>query len=165
MENNNSPNETERLEGLFRNYAWKYFELHADQRLKAFQFYITLSTAVAGGFALLVKNGADNKALCVFGLALTFLSFVFWKLEERTRELVRIGERALKYLDRQHNLPDMDGKPHPLRMFCCDDFTSSTRPLYPIVNGHFSYSRCFRWVFVLFGLIGIGIAITSLVLF
>jgi hypothetical protein len=28
-----------------REYAWDYFQLHAEQRLKAFHFFITLATA------------------------------------------------------------------------------------------------------------------------
>jgi hypothetical protein len=42
-----------------RDQAWKYFALHADQRLKAFNFYLILCTVIAGaGVGSLVLDPA-----------------------------------------------------------------------------------------------------------
>ena len=35
----------EKQHAMIRDYAWKYFSMHADQRLKTFGFYVTLSYA------------------------------------------------------------------------------------------------------------------------
>ena len=140
-----------------REYAWNYFQVHADQRLKMFNFFILMSTLVIGGFFSLSKNGSMkfSKWCALIPFCLTFFSFVFWKLEERTRMLVKNGERALKYIDNTTDLPDSNGMPHPLRLFDFDDAVSNVAPRYPLISAHFSYSRSFRWVFCFFGLLGI----------
>jgi len=142
------------LEESFRDYAWNYFALHADQRIKAFHFYILLSTAIIGGFALLMKNGELYKWMAVFGALLVFFSFVFWKLDNRNRQLVWNGEAALEFLDAQHQLPDQAGVPHVLRIFTHEKVTRADLPLYPLMAGHFTYARCFRWVFLMFAIVG-----------
>src|SRR5689334_9313771 len=53
------------LDELFREYAWDYFALHADHRLRAFHFYILLSTALVGGFALSVRNGGFQRWMAI----------------------------------------------------------------------------------------------------
>lgn len=39
-----------------REYAWKYFALHADQRLRAFYFYVLLSTVIVGALLTVAKE-------------------------------------------------------------------------------------------------------------
>src|SRR3990172_2986625 len=153
------------LDETFRDYVWGYFELHADQRLKAFQFYISLSTALVGGFLLLLRYDQNHKWMSLLGFLLAFLSFVFWKLDHRTKRLVKNAEDALKFLDAQHDLPDVDGMPHPLRIFTRDDYVAQNADLWPLSAGPFSYSRCFKWVFVAFALLGLGAGIACLILF
>jgi hypothetical protein len=136
------------LDEMFRDYAWGYFEVHAEQRLKAFQFFISIATALIGAFVVLVRYGSATKWMAGIGILLAFLAFVFWKLDCRTRRLVKNAEKALKFLDGQHNLPDIDGAPHPLRIFTRDDHFTKKASRYPLWSGHFSYSRCFEWVFI-----------------
>ena len=71
------PTAARNLDEVFREYAWDYFAVHAEQRLKAFHFYILLSTAIIGGFGLLIRNGEFHKWMALFGLLLLFFSFVF----------------------------------------------------------------------------------------
>ena len=151
------------LDDSFRKYAWDYFALHADQRLRAFHFYILLSTAVLGGFGLLLRNGEFHPWMSVAGFLLVFLSFVFWKLDNRTRQLVKLGENALKYLDAQFNLPDLDGKPNALCLFQREFVDTAALNRWPLSSGHFSYARCFRWMFLMFALVGIVIAVECIV--
>jgi hypothetical protein len=152
------------LDEIFRDYAWDYFAVHADQRLKAFHFYILLSTAIIGAFGLLVRNGEFHKWMALFGFLLVFFSFVFWKLDNRTRQLVKNGEAALRFLDAQHDLPDQDGVPHPLRLFDREQALSAKLPLFPLLYAHFTYARCFRWVFLMFSVVGLGASLACLVL-
>lgn len=142
----------------FRDYAISHFELHAGQRLQAFQFYVTLSTALIGGFLLLLRYDKGHKWMSILGLVLAFLSFVFWKLDERTRQLVKRSEEALKFLDEQYELPDIDGAPHPLRLFSRDDYFTDNAKVFPLWSGQFSYTRCFRWVFTVFACLGVSVA-------
>jgi hypothetical protein len=150
---------------LFRDYAWNYFALHSDQRMKAFHFYIILSTAIAGGLFVLVKSGEMHKWMAAFGALLIFFSFIFWKFDLRTRQLIKHAEAALKFLDEQHGLADVDGLPHPLKIFSREEVVSKKLPLYPLATGHFSYARCLRWIFALFSILGAALVCICLVVF
>lgn len=163
MTNDEKPQQS--LDEIFREYAWDYFALHAEQRLKTFQFYVTLSTALVGGFLLLVRYGQNYKWMGVLGLLLAFLSGVFAKLDQRTRRMVKNAEEALNFLDAQHALPDVDGTPHPLRLFARDDHFTTNAKRWPLTTGHFSYSRCFKWVFTVFASVGALTALACFVLF
>ena len=131
----------------YRDYAWSYFSLHADHRLKVFSFFIVFASLTIGGFSTLVgKNGFQS----VYGLLLlllSVLSFLFWKFEERTRMLVKNGENALKHLDQT-----LEPEDKVLALFERDDETTSAMEKWPIHTGHFSYSRVFRWVYAIFGI-------------
>jgi hypothetical protein len=168
MKNNNTAPEkiafdNPDLDATFRDYAWNYFSLHADQRMKAFHFYILLSSAIAGGLSILIKNGEIHKWMCLFGMLLIFFSFIFWKFDQRTSELIKLAEGALIFLDAQYELPSESGIPHPLELFSREKILTSKKKSYPLLSGHFSYSRSLRWVFFTISMIGIGIFITFLV--
>ena len=102
------------LQDVFRESAWRHFTIHAEQRLKMFQFYITISTALLGGGVLLFRTGQNAIALTLLSFLVSFFSFVFWKLEVRTRKLIKTAEDAIKYLDDCYEVPDIDGQPSPL---------------------------------------------------
>jgi hypothetical protein len=150
------------LDETFRDYAWNYFALHAEQRLKTFHFFIILVTAIVGGFLLILRYGHTHKWIALLGFFLAFLSFVFWKLDVRTRALVKNAEEALKVLDAGHELPDSGGAPHALRLFDRDDYFTSRAPRFPLFSAHFSYSRCFNYLFFVVGLIGFGGGVAGL---
>ncbi len=95
------------LQNVFCENAWRHFAIHAEQRLKMFQFYITISTALLGGGVLLIRTGQNAFGLLLPSFFASFFSFVFWKLEIRTRNLVKNAEDAIKYLD-QSDVPDVD---------------------------------------------------------
>ena len=152
------------LERIFRDNAWKYFHLHASQRLRLFQFYIAISTAISGALVL-AATSSDISALVSAFLAslLSLFSFLFWKLDLRTRTLVKNAEEAIKLLDSRHNLSDIDGDPNPLMLFQRDDFILQGRSKNsPPISRRYSYSRCFEWVFRIVGGTGLIVAILQL---
>ena len=141
------------LQGDFRESAWRHFAIHAEQRLKMFQFYITISTALLGGGVLLMRTGQNAIALVLLGFLASFFSFVFWKLEVRTRILVRNAEDAIKYLDGSYDFPDVDGQPNPLKLFTRDDLRTQ-RSKRRCALWYFSYHKCFVLVFTVIGILG-----------
>ena len=145
-----------------RKYAWDYFSIHAAQRMGAFQFFVTLSTAIVAGFLLLIRNTGGEKWMSVLGFLLAFISFVFFKLDIRTRGLVKNGERALRHLDGalKHQWPASE--PHPLALFASDDASTEKNKAKIPFAGFFSYSRCFQYMFIGFGLLGLVSGICAL---
>ena len=141
------------LNEIYRDNAWRHFAVHADQRLKMFQFYITISTALFGGGILLFRTSQNDVAIILLSFLVCFFSFVFWRLEARTRVLVQNAEDAIKYLDESVELPRVDDEPNPLKLFTRDDFRN-------VANGGccwsaFSYHHCFTLVFIVIACLGV----------
>jgi hypothetical protein len=140
----------EKIDDRFRDYIWKYFSLHAGQRIQTFQVYVSLSTAILGGIIFLFKDGKFSGGFpgIILGTLLIFLSALFYMLDCRGRTLVKNAEVGLKFLDDKHDLSDIDDIPHPLRIFTRDDF---------LKNKFCTYSNCFLLIFSAFAVIGMFI--------
>ena len=145
-----------------RTYAWGYFALHADHRMKLFNFFLILSGLILGAFTAVKGMAAGAKVVAVLPLLLVFTAFIFWRLEERTRRLVKNGEDALRFLDEQLPFEAMpDQSPHYLRLFERDDHLMELarkrrrmRNLLPI-----SYADSFRMAYVMISCVGVALAL------
>lgn len=141
-----------------RDHAWSYFVLHAEQRLKTFHFYLIVATLIGGGVLALAKGGSASAGASPMAFLLPFLSFVFWKLDERNKQLIKHGEEALKLIENDSGLHDSGEEPHRLKLFLHEEYATAKRPRlphWPPWRAHFSYSTCFRGVFIAFGLSGL----------
>lgn len=139
-----------------QRYAWQYFEIHANQRLTTFNFYITLSTLLATGmFATFSKDFTYPQIGVFAGALLMSLSIVFWRLDRRNRELIKNAENALRAIEDKFS-KEYDAV--KLKLFIRDDIATDG------ANGcRFlcKYSSCFNVVFLLFGISGIvGMVVT-----
>lgn len=106
------------IEDPLRKQAWDYFHLHSAQRLTTFNFYLGLSTATTATlFLTFQKDYRVPSVGIVLSLLLLIFSFVFWKLDGRNRELIKLSEEALKFFEEKSGLPDEDGKPHKAKLF------------------------------------------------
>lgn len=141
------------LQQIYRDSAWKHFAIHAEQRLKMFQFYITISTALLGGGVLLLRTGEVGVGIILVGFLGSFFSFVFWQLEARTRILVKNAEDAISYIDDSLNIPNVDCEPSPLELFARDEFR--TRQYGRFALSHYSYHTSFVLVFAVNGGLGV----------
>jgi hypothetical protein len=146
------PWEEPKLISATRKYAWDYFAVHASQRLTTFQFYVTLSTAMTGGYILLLRNTGGFKWMALIGLLIFIFSITFWQLDKRNRELVKNGENALKYLDSLLELQEPIRGTHALRLFDRDDRKRVEQKSY---LSQLSYSQCFNIIFGSFALLGL----------
>src|SRR5258708_35356793 len=96
----NTANGGHKEEPFLRKQAWDYFAAHASQRMTIFNFYIALSSFTASGYFLSFKSDSNlqsSRGLIAFSLC--FFAFVFWKLDERNKTLIKNAERALKYFE------------------------------------------------------------------
>lgn len=79
------------------DHAWRYFELHAKQRMTTFNFYLVISGAIATGLAATLQ-GSNRLAWLgsvALGVLLALVAFLFWKLDQRVAFLVKHAEAAL----------------------------------------------------------------------
>lgn len=129
--------------------------------MKLFNFFLILSGLVLGAFPAVRGMAAGAKVVALLPLLLVLTAFIFWRLEERTRRLVKNGEDALRFLDEQWSLEALPDKtPHYLRLFERDDYLMEVvkkrtwaKRLLPI-----SYADSFRIAYLMIGGVGLVLA-------
>lgn len=139
---------------MMRDYAWEYFSQHAEQRLKTFNFYVLFCTVVIGGFSTILSRCSLSISYIFMPLLLIFFSFIFWKLDQRTRMLINNGEDALKYLD-SLALLELPEEAEILGVFARDDKKIETIRANPPCSGFFTYQKAFNYVFFVMSLVGV----------
>jgi hypothetical protein len=81
-------------------HAWRWFALHANQRMQIINYFlVVLALVVAGyGAAIEAENALVARVIVAAGLVMTG---AFYTLERRTRHLVKLAEQPLKELERR----------------------------------------------------------------
>jgi hypothetical protein len=80
-------------------FIWEHFKFNADQRLKSFNFFVLLSIFADGGvFTALEKNMAPQ-VLTLMGAFISLLSVVFWLVDSRSQNLLKLTIPALKEIE------------------------------------------------------------------
>lgn len=78
------------------DHAWRYFALHAQQRISVFNFFVVLSGILAAGIGAGFQAGKTMApVVTILGFLLTLFSIVFYRLDGRGSELVKLAEAAL----------------------------------------------------------------------
>jgi hypothetical protein len=136
-----------------RKQAWDYFQIHATQRLSVFNFYIVISSVMLTAYfaSFKIDSNLQQARPAIAGLICLF-SFVFWKLDQRTKFLIKVAERALVSFEVG------DAAPPSAKVFSQE----LDRPAYAskwlrlcFWRWHMSYSDCFNLVFLTFFLLGV----------
>src|SRR4051812_24459332 len=86
-----------------RDHVWKYFSFHAEQRIKTFNFYVLFSTILIGGLLAFLKDTTRPAIGVVPLLVLMLVSFFFWQLDCRSRQLIDYSREALRAIELQLN--------------------------------------------------------------
>ena len=145
-----------------QEYIWNYFQLHAAQRLKTFEFYIVVATVLLSGYVVCIKEDNLMPIGIVVGVLLVLLSFVFWKLDVRNKQLIKNAEQALKTMEDIVISESTGGIPDSLKLFNYDDVKVEQRRHKKrsfLFHRHFSYSDCFGIMFIVFATLGIAAAL------
>ncbi|CAN7558610.1 hypothetical protein LJR090_004721 [Bosea sp. LjRoot90] len=79
---------------ILKDISVEWFKIHADQRLKAFNFFIIISGFLfTAYFAALSQK---NRPACIFvGVMIISVCFVFKLLDMRTSQLLKLSEAAV----------------------------------------------------------------------
>jgi hypothetical protein len=162
----NSSNSKERVE-----YAWNYFQLHAGQRMSLFNFFVVISALLTGGLATSIRTDNEFEYAIIrilLGVGLMIISFVFWKLDQRVRYLIKHAESALKRMERCLLTEDepQDGSS---ALFSVEEQQTAKFPRprwWKFWEWHMYYSKCFGVVYITFAAIGfLGIVLSVRQLF
>jgi hypothetical protein len=129
---------------LVHDHAWNWFAHHAEQRMSAFRFFILIIGIFAVGYYQTLNNGHYMLAAAFSMLSCCF-SILFWRLDIRTRELIKVGEDVLSQTEIEMEklstihvsiLADVGGK-------------SSKHATRLLPNVLYSYGQIFSAIFLL----------------
>ncbi len=139
-----------------RNYLWNYFQYHAGQRLTTFNFYIVISSLITSGYIIAFKDIPFLSLL--LGFIIITLSFIFWKLDSRNKQLIKNSENGLKEIEKDDNLESNIDNVQILNIFMFEeqqtDSLRKTQAIWPWKR-LFTYSTCLNSVFIIFAIIGL----------
>jgi len=138
------------------DHAWRYFELHANQRMSLFNFFLAISGVVLAGLAATLQASLNFSMLgIVLGALLAVISFIFWKLDQRVSFLIKHAETALVVLEKA--LPVNCSRLFLLEPSHTNEVAAATSWWTRL----WTYGKCFRLIFWVMGLTGFGGAVLS----
>ncbi len=91
---------------MYFDHLWKYFEIHANQRISLFRFYIAFFVffITASGYLLIRFTflGIFSE-ISAMALSLTFIliTIIFQLLDNRNRQLIHYAEEGLENMEDQ----------------------------------------------------------------
>lgn len=123
-----------------RNYVFQYFQYHASQRMATFNFYVLVMGALIAGVISAEKDFPGYSVL-FFGFAMMFFSVIFYMLDRRARQLVKVSELCLI---------EIEGKAGSDEAKIFDKEKNT-----PIDSRALKYSSAFASVFMFFFVVGL----------
>ncbi|MEG8267966.1 hypothetical protein MKR64_01270 [Acinetobacter baumannii] len=136
------------------DHAWKYFEIHSNQRIQLFNFYLVIMAASGSALAYILQNKNQSILGIFLGLFLVFVSFIFWKLDQRTSFLVKQAEKILSNLEKEFNAK------YYIFSNESSDF-SRVNDKSNIFSKKYSYRVLFNATFIFTALLGVVFTIVS----
>jgi len=84
-----------------RDYLWHHFAFNAEQRLKAFNFFVVFSVFANGGVFAAVEKSSHGAVFILIGGFVAVLSIVFAVIDVRSQGLLKLAVPGLLEYERQ----------------------------------------------------------------
>ena len=140
---------------MISEHAWKYFELHSQQRMTVFNFYITIISLLIAGSGICLQQGGDLIYLTsVIGVFIIFITFIFHKLDSRVSFLIKNAETALKNIEKNFENDEV-------KIFTSDERNTQ---LNESIMSMWSYGKCFRVSFYILSYVGFILSLTPIII-
>src|SRR5262245_50594187 len=128
-------------------HAWDWFALHAGQRMHTFNFFLVATAFLVAGYGEVLDKRPH--VAVVIALLGAWLSLWFNRLDQRTKQLIKAGEAAL----RVHQDRLADGGTNPaLRILAVVEAKAPGASSYSVVI------RVIQWSMFVAFLLGAGYA-------
>jgi hypothetical protein len=79
-----------------KDYLWQHFHFNAEQRLKAFHFFVVVSVFADGLFIAALDKNLPAAAYVLTGTLLAALAAAFLAIDIRSKELLNLAVPGLK---------------------------------------------------------------------
>lgn len=83
----------------YKDFMWEHFKFNAEQRLKAFNYFVLLSIFANGGVISGLNTGVRPLIMVLLGGLLCVLSVVFWIADNRSKALLALSINALRSIE------------------------------------------------------------------
>lgn len=91
---------TEITDKEWLDLAWKHFQQHAQQRILYFNYFVVFSTILTTGLVTTFQANFQGRFLGVgLGVIQAFLSYVFWKIDDRNRFITKHSESIIREIE------------------------------------------------------------------
>jgi hypothetical protein len=78
-----------------REYLWKHFAFNAEQRLRAFHFFVVFSGFANGGILVAFDKNSQPMVFVALGGFICLISIIFLVIDVRSRELLEMTRKGL----------------------------------------------------------------------
>lgn len=129
-------------------HLWKYFSLHADQRMKTVNFFIVISGVLIAAIVRAYTSGNKNWYVGGCSLLVTFLSYLFYRIDCRNKELIKHSEAALIEWEKQCLTSKQMTK---CKLFSLEKVSTEKSKVNDL---YMTYSRALNTLFLVVGLAG-----------
>jgi hypothetical protein len=79
-----------------RDYLWQHFAFNAEQRLRAFNFFVVFSVFANGGVFAAAEKGSHGVIFVLIGGFVAILATVFFVIDTRSQRLLQLAVPGLK---------------------------------------------------------------------
>lgn len=124
-----------------KEYLWDHFKFNAEQRLKAFNFFVIFSVFADGGTFAAIEKRADAEVFALLGAFICLLAVTFYLIDRRSQHLLRLGVPGLKEYEKRF--------PEHSRLFALEEMTRKRFVRYTVA---------FRLLFIAQLVFGAGVA-------
>jgi hypothetical protein len=101
------------------DYAWKWFDFHAKQRMQLFNYFLIITGILASAFV-----GAYDKSLYLLCIAVCLIGLLqamgFFSFDVRSRELTRLAEDILLKIENEQLFLDYTSDGENLGLIRCE---------------------------------------------
>ncbi len=148
------------------NLSWNYFQQHAQQRLSFFNFFVVFAVLATTGLISTLQEEYNAHSIGIaVGLMLSLISFIFYKIDERNKYLTKTGENAIRQIEKNYSCVNCYPDKAEFQIFSIEE--EETKKLRmaqkkkSIIYRQISHSKSFNLIFIIFFIIGILGAATS----
>lgn len=136
-------------------HIWKYFEIHSQQRMTLFNFFILVVGGIISALGFCLQSEKDlNSLIHMLLIILIIISILFYKLDQRTSFLIKRSERSLIELEKSFNNVQIN-------LFTNDDFDLESENENRTVNKIWTYGYIFRLNYMIVGFISFSYLLVS----
>jgi len=128
-------------------HSWRYFQLHAAQRITVFNFFVATSGLLVAALVFALRGGTETATLSLAaGFGLFALSFVFWKLDRRVSAMIKASEAVIMKVE-------AECISEPDHRVMCKEQEVADRTTFKFF-GDWTYGQAFRRIFIVVGAVG-----------